>query len=71
MSLETLKREAAALDESGRKELLAYLISLREQKWAAHAREISKRLDDPNPGHWLTLEEFKERLDKIPEPAEE
>ena len=32
MSLETLKREAAALDDSARKELFTFLVSLREKQ---------------------------------------
>jgi len=71
MSLEVLKREAAALDEKSRKELVAFLISLREERWAAEAREMAKKLDDPDPSRWLTLEQLKERLEKIPEPAGE
>jgi hypothetical protein len=71
MSLETLKREAAALDETARRELRAFLISLREEQWASHLRKLGARLNDPDPNRWLTLEELRERLDRIPEPAEE
>lgn len=71
MSLETLKREAAALDDGARRELCAFLISLREEKWAAHLRKLAPRLDDPGTVRWLTIEELKERLDKIPEPPGE
>ena len=71
MSLEALKREAAALDERSRKELFSYLVSLREEQWASRARELAKNLDDPDPSRWLTLEEFKIRLNEIPEPPPE
>jgi hypothetical protein len=71
MSLDALKREAAALDETARRELCAFLISLREEQWAAHLRKLSPSLDDPDPNRWLTLEQVRERLEKIPEPAEE
>ena len=70
MSLETLKREAAALDEHGLRELFSFLISLREQHWAGHARALARNLDDPDQGRWLTAEEFKARLDRVPEPPE-
>jgi hypothetical protein len=70
MSLEDLKREVAALDEKSRKELFAFLVSLREQEWAAHAREVARKLDDPDPSRWLPLDEFQARLDRIPAPPE-
>ncbi len=70
MSLETLKHEAAALDEGARRELFSFLISLREQQWAGHAKSLAQNLDDPNPSRWLSADEFKTRLDRIPEPPE-
>jgi hypothetical protein len=71
MSLETLKREAAALGDDARRELCSFLIPLREKQWAARAREMAAVLDDPDPSRWLTLEQVRERLDKIPEPSGE
>jgi hypothetical protein len=68
MNLDALKQEAAALDESSRKELLSFLLAMREEQWARHAREAARKLDDPNLDRWLTIEEFKSRLDRIPEP---
>lgn len=71
MSLEALKREAAALDDLSRRELFSYLIALRERQWAIYARTTARSLDDPDPGRWLTLEEFKTHLEQIPEPPQE
>ncbi len=71
MGLDALKQEAAALDEASRRELLTYLISLREQQWAAQANEMSRRLDDPSSDRWLTMEEFETRLNRIAEPPAE
>lgn len=70
MSLEALKREAAALDDQSRKELMAFLVALREKQWHAHARNVGHKLDDPDQSRWLTLEEFQTRLDQIPERPE-
>ena len=70
MSLETLKREAAALDDSARKELFTFLVSLRERQWGERMRAVAAVLNDPNPKRWLTMEEVRERLGKIPEPPE-
>ena len=70
MSLELLKQEAAALDDTSRKELFSFLISLREQQWAGQARKLASALDDPNPNRWLTLDELQSQLAQIPEPPE-
>ena len=71
MSLEALKREAAALDEGSRKELFSFLVSLLEQKWSSHAKALARNLDDPDQSRWLTEDEFKTRLDGIPELPQE
>lgn len=70
MSLEILKQEAAALDDTSRKELFSFLVSLREQQWAGQARKLGRALDDSDPNRWLTLDEFQSRLDQLPEPPE-
>ena len=70
MSLEALKREAANLDEQSRKELVAYLVSLRHQQ-ADRAHRMSEIRDAKDPGRWLTAEEFEERLSRIAEPTDE
>ena len=70
MSLESLKQQAAALDDQSRKELVAFLLSLREKQWQAYARASASKLDDPNPDRWLTFEDFQARLAEMPEPPE-
>lgn len=70
MSLEALKQQAAALDDQSRKELVAFLVSLREKQWQAYARAAAKKLDDPDTSRWLTLDEFQARLAEMPEPPE-
>ena len=59
------------LNEGAKKELLHFLVSLREKQWAEHANAASKPLDDPDQPRWLTATEFKTRLDRIPEPPGE
>ena len=70
MSIETLKREIAGLDDRSRRELFSFLVALREEQWARHMRKTSAVLDDPDPSRWLTLDEVRTRLEKIPEPSE-
>ena len=71
MSLETLKMEAARLDEQSRKELVTFLISLRGRQPAGRARRLTEIRDAQDPGRWLTSEEFSERLNRIAEPADD
>jgi hypothetical protein len=70
MTIEALKREAAVLDEKSQKELLTFLVSLREARWAKQIREAGKNLDDPST-RWMTLDEVKAHLENIPEPPDE
>ena len=70
MNLDALKREAAALDDNARKELFAFLVSLREKQWAEHLREAAAVLDSHEQSRWLTPEEFKKRLENIPVPRD-
>ncbi len=68
MSLEILKREAAALAEPERRELFLFLANMRDKKWSDEIRQAARCLDDPDPNQWLTLDEVCKRLDEIPPP---
>jgi hypothetical protein len=68
MSQDALKRAAAALDEASRRELLTFLVSLREQQWALRFHGAASRPDSER--EWLTPEEFERRLHAIPEPTD-
>lgn len=71
MSLEALKKEAASLDERSRRELVTFLVSLRGSQRAERTRRLTAIRDDEDPSRWLTPEEFKDRLDRIAEPADD
>ena len=49
---------------------MSYLISPGGRQRAERARRLAEIRDDPDPSRWLTPEEFRERLDRIPEPAD-
>lgn len=68
MSLDALKREAAALDDDSRKELFAFLVSLREEEWAAQAKMAAHCLDDADKSGQLTVDGLTSHLDQSPEP---
>lgn len=64
MTIQQLKKEAAALSPRKQAELAAYLVQLRNRRDPEYKRLMTRRLNDRNPKHWLTVDEVKERLSK-------
>ncbi len=62
MTVEELKREAAALDPEKQGELVAFLIALRHLRDPGYQAIVEARTQDKNPAHWLTAEQFETRL---------
>ena len=60
MSLEQIKTELAEMPAEQQNYLAAYLVHLRHQKDAATRREITERMDDRNPQHWLSVAALRE-----------
>jgi hypothetical protein len=61
MSLQEIKTELAEWPQEQQDHLAAYLVHLRHQRDANIRREISERLDDKNPDHWLSVGELREK----------
>ena len=61
MSLEEIKTELAEMPEEQQNHLAAYLVHLRHLKNAEVRREITQRIDDKNPAHWLSPVELREK----------
>lgn len=62
VSLDQLKQAVAGLDDQQRAELIAFALQLRYADDADHQREIAERLNDRDASHWLTPDQFEERL---------
>ena len=62
MNLEEIKTELAKMPTENQDHLAAYLVHLRHQRDAELRREITARIDDKNPAHWVTLDELREKL---------
>ena len=71
MSLDTLKKEAAGLDDSAQKELMTFLAELRGRQRQERARKMDEKMDCNDPSRWLTLEDITARLSHDPAPADE
>ncbi len=64
MSIEQLKDAAAKLSAREQKELSAFLFYLRHREETEYQKTLAARIDDKDPSHWLTPEEFEKRLDE-------
>ena len=65
MSFEEIKREVALLNEWQQAELISYALHLRYAHDADYHREVTHRLNDADKSHWLTPDEFEQRLDNV------
>jgi hypothetical protein len=63
MSVQELKTELAALSETERAEVSAFLFHLRHASDPDYQAAVQRRMDDKNPSHWLTLDELESRVD--------
>ncbi len=59
MSMAELMRAVASLSAAQQNELAAYLLHLRLQHDLAWRAEMTRRIDDTDPAHWTTLEDWK------------
>jgi len=64
MSVEELKKAVRTLSAEEQNELSAFLFHLRHQADPGYQASVEKRLADKDPSHWLTPEQFEQRLDK-------
>ena len=65
MSFEQLKSEVAALSDREQAELIRYTLQLRHANDAEYRHEVTERLNDndKDKSHWLTPDEFENRLE--------
>jgi len=57
-----LKRELAALSTTEQAEVAAFLFQLRRRQDPDYQTTLRRRIDDKDPSHWLTPDEFERRL---------
>jgi hypothetical protein len=61
MSLQEIKTVLVELPQADQDHLAAYLVHLRHQREAGLRREISSRLNDKNPDHWVSVDQLREQ----------
>ena len=62
MSIEALKQELAGLDDDKRHHIMAFLIAIEDKRNPEYMAALARKIDDNDPSHWVTLEEFDRRL---------
>ena len=62
MSVEELKKTVATLSPGEQNELSAFLFHLRHRGDTKYQATLAARIDDKDPLHWLTPEDFEKRL---------
>ncbi|MDP4624036.1 MAG: hypothetical protein NWT08_02745 [Akkermansiaceae bacterium] len=61
MSVLEIKRELAKLPAEERRELTAFLVSLRHEESEGFKERMSSMIDDKNPENWMSLEDFDKK----------
>lgn len=59
MSIDQIKSNLAALSPTEQNEVAAFLFHLRHTANSEYRERVEARLADPDPTHWLTLDQFE------------
>lgn len=62
MNLTEIKQELQLLSPAERRYLAAFLVTLDCMSDATFRRELTAKIDDRDPQHWVSLEEAEDRL---------
>ena len=63
MSVQEIKDSLAALPRGELDEVTAFLFQLRHRGPSEYQANVSRRLSDSDPSHWLSPDEFERALD--------
>jgi hypothetical protein len=62
MSVQEIKATLAKLPLKEQDEVMAFLFHLRHAQDRTYHEQISRRMQDKDPAHWLTAEQFEREL---------
>jgi hypothetical protein len=62
VGVQEIKSEIESLSSEERRQLSAFLVTLRHKELAEYRSAIAKKIDDVNPENWLSLEEYDQRV---------
>jgi hypothetical protein len=64
MSVQEIKAQLLGLPRREQDEVIAFLFQARHAEDENYQRDVTRRVEDRNPAHWLTPDEFERRLDQ-------
>lgn len=62
MSFAEIKQAVEKLPLRKRRQLAAHLLALTRSSRASFRREMTRKIDDRNPAHWVSLAEARKQL---------
>ena len=62
MSVTELKSQVEGLSLEERRQLTAFLVSLRHQELSQYRERIAEKIDDKEESRWVSFEEFDRRV---------
>lgn len=62
MSVNELKSRVEGLSLDERRQLTAFLVSLRHKELSQYREQIAKKIDDQEESNWVSFEEFDRRI---------
>ena len=62
MSISEIQTQVEGLSLDERRQLTAFLVSLRHRELAGYRESLSEKIDDKNEANWVSFEEFDRRV---------
>ena len=62
MSIDAILQELPKLNDADLLRVKDLLNSIRDQRDVEHMAEMDRLIDDKDPSHWVTLEEFRKQM---------
>jgi len=60
MTIEQIKEELTGMPEQQQDHLVAYLVHLRHLRHPVTRQELTRKIDDHDPSHWVPLDQLRE-----------
>ena len=62
MSITDIQNQLEGLSSDERRQLSAFLISLRHKELGGYREGLSEKIDDREPANWVSFEDFDRRI---------
>jgi len=62
MSIEKLQMQLRDLPLDERRQLTAFLLSLRHKELSGYREQLAAKIDDKDSANWVSFEEFDKRI---------